>query len=77
MATIEINKRGRLTLPKGLRQSLGLQDGGSVMAEEMDGGILLRPAVSYPIEIYTEARIRAFDDADKALRQSRTVRKRR
>jgi AbrB family looped-hinge helix DNA binding protein len=69
MVTIQINERGSMTLPKGIRHALGLDHGGSVMAEETNGGILLRPAVSYPIEMYSDDRVREFDDAEKALRR--------
>jgi len=65
--TIQINSRGGLTLPKGLRQTLGLEQGGVVMAEPSKGGILLRPAVAYPIEIYSDERVKKFDDEERNL----------
>jgi AbrB family looped-hinge helix DNA binding protein len=68
-ATIQINKRGSLTLPKALRRRLGLEQGGVVMAEATDGGILLRPAVAYPIEIYSDERVGAFDAAEAELKK--------
>ncbi len=68
-ATIQINERGSLTLPKPLRRQLGLEKGGVVMAETAEGGILLRPAVAYPIELYTDERVAEFDAAEKELKK--------
>lgn len=64
---IQISDRGTLTLPKPLRRAIGLDRGGTVVAEAMDGGIVLRPSVTFPIEIYTDERIREFDEADTEI----------
>jgi bifunctional DNA-binding transcriptional regulator/antitoxin component of YhaV-PrlF toxin-antitoxin module len=69
-ATIQINKRGTLTLPKALRHTLGVDRGGMIVAETSEQGILLRPSVTFPIEIYTAKRIAEFDTADKELGKS-------
>jgi len=66
-ATIQINRRGTLTLPKSLRHTLGVDRGGMIVAETSEQGILLRPSVTFPIEIYTDERIAEFDAADKEL----------
>ena len=68
-ATIQMNQRGSMTLPKELRRVLGMEKGGVVMAETAEGGILLRPAVAYPIELYTEERVAEFDGAEATLRK--------
>jgi bifunctional DNA-binding transcriptional regulator/antitoxin component of YhaV-PrlF toxin-antitoxin module len=65
--TIQINNRGTLTLPIGIRKRLGLEKGGAVIAEETEQGIVIKPAVTYPIEIYSEMRVKEFDDQDSAL----------
>jgi bifunctional DNA-binding transcriptional regulator/antitoxin component of YhaV-PrlF toxin-antitoxin module len=67
ISTIQINKRGSLTLPKRLRKTLGLENGGVVIAEPLDQGILLKPAVAFPIELYSDSRIAEFDKADAEL----------
>ena len=46
---ININGRGTLTLPKLLRQRLGLKSAGQVVAEETREGILLRSGVTFPV----------------------------
>ncbi len=53
-----INERGVITIPAALRQSLGLKANDELILEEADGGILMRPAISVPLEVYTEQRIR-------------------
>ena len=66
-ATIQISSRGTMTLPKTLRKALGVVKGGVVMASEGKDGIVLHPAVAFPIEMYTDARVAEFDEADAAL----------
>ena len=57
---IQINGRGTLTLPKELRQRLGLQAAGPVVVEETGEGLLLRPGVTVPVEIYSAKRLAEF-----------------
>ena len=66
-ATIQINSRGTLTLPKALRRAIGLDQGGMVVAETSGEGIVLRPSVTFPIELYTDERVAEFDAADAEL----------
>jgi bifunctional DNA-binding transcriptional regulator/antitoxin component of YhaV-PrlF toxin-antitoxin module len=75
-STIHINKRGNLTLPMPFRKMLGLEKGGVVMAEPSEQGVLLKPAVEFPIEIYSDSRVAEFDAADAAL-ENHLARKRR
>jgi len=60
-ATLTVGRRGRITLPARLRAALGLAAGDRLVAELTPEGILLRPAVTLPIEIYDAARIAEFD----------------
>jgi hypothetical protein len=48
---INMNARGTLTLPKGMRQPLGLKAGCQVIAEETGKGILIRPCVMLPLKL--------------------------
>ncbi len=41
-----------LVIPQKMRKILDLQEGDLLLAELHNGGILLRPAVTLPIEIY-------------------------
>jgi len=57
---IHINDRGTLTLPKAMRRRLGVDHNTQVVAEETDEGILLRPGVTFPVELYSENRVAEF-----------------
>jgi len=72
-----INSRGVVTIPAALRQSLGLKANDELILEEKGGGILLRPALSVPIEVYSEARIREFAREDSAVGRYLPKRKRK
>ncbi|MFA6032854.1 MAG: AbrB/MazE/SpoVT family DNA-binding domain-containing protein [Myxococcota bacterium] len=71
---IQVNARGIITLPKEIRKALGLDKGGVVMAEQRDGGVMLMPAVAYPIEIYSGERVAEFDAADAELKDAMSAR---
>ena len=47
-----VGKRGTLVIPAKLRRMFGLREGSEVIAEETAEGILIRPAVTVPIERY-------------------------
>ena len=86
-ATITITSRGVITLPAKLRQSMGLKADDHLIAETTPEGLLLRPAVTLPIEMYTPEQVQEFDAAEaelaavlgnkttQAKRAARTVRK--
>ena len=65
--TLTINSRGVVTLPAKLRQAMGLKADDQLIAETTPQGLLLRPAVTLPLEIYTPARLLEFDDAEAEL----------
>jgi len=64
---ITINSRGVITLPAKLRKSMGLKADDQLIAETTSEGLLLRPAVTLPVEIYTAERVREFDAAEAEL----------
>jgi AbrB family looped-hinge helix DNA binding protein len=66
-AAVTINSRGVITLPAALRRSLGLKADDQLIAETTPEGLLLRPAVTLPVEIYTPERVREFDAAESDL----------
>ena len=65
--TLTLTNRGVVTLPAKLRRALGLKADDQLIAETTPDGLLLRPAVTLPIEIYSEKRIREFDAAEAEL----------
>ncbi len=57
---VTINDRGVVTIPAAIRQAFGLKGNDELIVEGTGEGILLRPAISVPIEIYTDERIAEF-----------------
>ena len=66
-ATLTINSRGVVTLPAKLRHAMGLKPDDQLIAETTPQGLLLRPAVTLPLELYTSERVQEFDAAEAAL----------
>ncbi len=66
-ATLTINSRGVVTLPAKLRQAMGLKADDQLIAETTPQGLLLRPAVTLPLELYTTQRVQEFDAAEAEL----------
>ena len=66
-ATLTVSSRGVVTLPAKLREAVGLKADEQVIAEITPEGLLLRPAVTLPLEIYSDERIREFDEAEAEL----------
>ena len=65
--TLTVTSRGVVTLPAKLRNALGIKADDHIIAEATPEGILLRPAVTLPIEMYSTARIGEFDEAEADL----------
>lgn len=66
----KLGKRGTLVIPAELRRRYGLREGSMFIAEATDQGILIKPAVAVPVEVYTPERKAEFllstavDEAD-------------
>ncbi|MFM8952542.1 MAG: AbrB/MazE/SpoVT family DNA-binding domain-containing protein [Planctomycetaceae bacterium] len=72
---LTVTSRGVVTLPIGLRRALGIKPDDTLIAETTPEGLLLRPAVTLPVELYSDRRIREFDDAEAELGEAmRSVR---
>jgi AbrB family looped-hinge helix DNA binding protein len=65
--TLTVTDRGTITLPAKLRRQLGIKTDDLLIAEATPEGLLLRPAVTLPVEIYSGARIAEFDAAEAEL----------
>lgn len=65
--TLTVTSRGVVTLPAKLRASLGIKADDVLIAETTPEGLLLRPAVTLPVEIYSEQRIKEFDQEEARL----------
>jgi bifunctional DNA-binding transcriptional regulator/antitoxin component of YhaV-PrlF toxin-antitoxin module len=62
-----MNSRGVVTLPAKLRQAMGLKADDPLIAETTPQGLLLRPAITLPLEMYTDQRLAEFDQAEAEL----------
>ena len=60
IVTTKIGKRGAVVIPAGLRRKYGFEEGSLVVAEAREEGVLLRPAVTLPLERYTPERKAEF-----------------
>ena len=56
----KVGKRGTFVIPVPLRRRFGLVEGSEVIAEETEDGILIRPAVTIALEIYSTERKAEF-----------------
>ncbi|MBI4280546.1 MAG: AbrB/MazE/SpoVT family DNA-binding domain-containing protein [Armatimonadetes bacterium] len=78
MEIVRLGKKGQVSLPKAVLRRLGLEKEALLLVEiTPDGGILLRPAGVYPIEVYSEERIREFMAEDRLTPQEARRIKRR
>ena len=60
METAKVGKRGAIIVPARLRKRFGIDEGSTVIAEEKEDGILIRPAVVLPVERYSPERKAEF-----------------
>ena len=66
METVKLGKKGQMSIPKGILKRLGLEGDVTLLVDTTpEGAIVLRPAAVYPIELYSDKRIREFDAADR------------
>jgi AbrB family looped-hinge helix DNA binding protein len=56
----KVGKRGTIVLPAKLRRRFGIEEGSLVVAEEREEGVLIRPAVALPVEVYSPERRAEF-----------------
>lgn len=68
--TVMVTRRGVITLPAKLRQALGVKSEDILIAETTPEGLLLRPSVTLPVELYSEARVREFDAGEAELKKA-------
>lgn len=62
MYSVMVGKRGTVVIPAKLRKRFHLQEGSALLLEERREGILMRPAITTPVdvEIYTPERLAEF-----------------
>ena len=66
MNMTRIGKKGQVSIPKAVLDRLGIEPETVLLVEAADdGSIVLRPAGVYPVELYSDARIREFLEGDR------------
>lgn len=65
--TVTVSGRGLISIPAKLRKAAGIRPQDNLIAETTPEGILLRPALTLPLELYTPERVAEFDDAESEL----------
>ena len=65
-ATLQMGARGTLTLPKKIRDKFGLKGDSMVSVEDTAEGILIKPAMVFPIESYSDERLAEFEEQNNA-----------
>ncbi len=62
-----MNERGTITIPAPMRKTFGLKGSDRLIIEDTEQGLLLRPSISVPLEIYTEERIQEFNSDEQVI----------
>lgn len=77
MDLVKLGKKGQLSLPAAVLRKLGIEGAAMLLIETTsDGAMVLRPVGVYPVEIYTDERLREFEDANRRTeREATRVRK--
>ena len=60
MDVSKVGKRGAVVIPAPLRRRFGIEEGSLVVAEATEEGVLIRPAVAVPVEVYSPERKAEF-----------------
>lgn len=78
MDLVRLGKKGQVSLPKAVLKRLGMTGEALLLVSTTpEGGILLKPAGVYPIEIYSEKRVNEFLTEDRITPQEQLRVKRR
>jgi AbrB family looped-hinge helix DNA binding protein len=65
MELVKLGKSGQVSIPRAVLRRLGIEPESMLLVDvTAEGGILLRPAGVYPVEIYSDERIAEFHDED-------------
>ena len=66
MEMVKLGKKGQVSIPKSVLTRVGIIGEVPLLVETTeDGAIILRQAAVYPVEIYSDARVREFLEEDR------------
>ena len=61
MELVKLGKKGQISIPRAVLKSLGIEKEAPMLIDTTpEGAIILRQAVVYPLEIYSEERVALF-----------------
>ena len=70
MELVKLGRKGQVSIPKSVLKRLGIEGDVFMLLETTpDGGILLRQTGVYPLEIYSDERLREFEREDRLSRE--------
>jgi AbrB family looped-hinge helix DNA binding protein len=77
----KVGKRGAVVIPAPLRKKYGFKEGSSVLFEDGPTGVVIRPAVIVPVEVWSQERKAGFilenavdsDDYERARAEVRRM----
>lgn len=55
-----VGKRGAVVIPARIRRLFGIEEGTTVLVDAGPDGVVIRPAVTVPVEVYSPERKAAF-----------------
>jgi len=55
-----VGKRGAVVIPARIRRQFGIEEGTTVLVEAGPEGVVIRPAVTVPVEVYSLERKATF-----------------
>ena len=62
MKFAKVGKKGQITIPRSVLRAASITEDSRVVIEAIaEGAIMNRPAATYPIEIYSDDRVREFE----------------
>ena len=72
MELAKLSRKGQLSIPKRLLKALGVEGAAYFLVEPApEGGLLLRPAGVYPLEVYAEERLQELLPEDTLTEEER------
>ena len=72
MTFVVLSEKGQVTIPQQFRKAMHVSKGAALVVESAPGGgILLRPAAVFPVEMYSEERLAEFAKEDQLVEGER------
>jgi len=66
MELVKLGKKGQLSIPRAVLRRVGIEKETPMLVDTTpDGAIILRQAAVYPVEIYSDERVKEFLAADE------------